>query len=190
MGPDGVPRSAGFERTRIRSDERLDYDQLDRVFDGRETAPAAVADPLALARRAAAALADRRRVGSLEIESFEPEFEFDSDGAVVGAKSVVQTEAHRLIEHLMILTNEQVAELCERRKVATLYRVHERPDPARVERLVAQLASLDVPTPPCPRASPRAGRPSWWGRSAASSRERRAGAGTGATPTLASCCAR
>ncbi len=150
VGPGGVPRSASFERTRIRSDERLDYDQLDRVFDGREAAPAAIADPLALARRAAAALADRRRVGSLEIESFEPEFEFDSDGAVVGAKSVAQTEAHRLIEHLMILMNEQVAELCERRKVATLYRVHERPDPARVERLVAQLASLDVPTPPLP----------------------------------------
>jgi ribonuclease R len=69
---------------------------------------------------------------------------------VVGARSVAQTEAHRLIEHLMILANEQVAELCERRKVATLYRVHERPDPARIGRLVAQLASLDVPTPPLP----------------------------------------
>ena len=31
-----------------------------------------------------------------------------------------------------------------------LYRVHERPEPARVERLVEQLASLDVPTPPVP----------------------------------------
>ena len=51
------------------------------------------------------------RRGSLEVESFEPEFEFDRDGAVVGARSVPsQTEAHRLIEHLMILTNEQVAE--------------------------------------------------------------------------------
>ena len=38
-------------------------------------------DPLALARRAAAALASRRSVGALEIESFEPEFEFDGDGS-------------------------------------------------------------------------------------------------------------
>ena len=146
----GDVRSARFERTRIRSDARLDYDQLDRVFAGAERAPEIVADPLALARRAAAALAARRRLGSLEVESFEPEFEFDSDGAVVAARSLAQTEAHRLIEHLMILTNEQVAELCEQRKVATLYRVHERPDPARIERLLAQLASLDVPTPPLP----------------------------------------
>ena len=31
-----------------------------------------------------------------------------------------------------------------------LYRVHERPDPASVARLAAQLAALDVPTPPLP----------------------------------------
>ena len=60
----------------------------------------------------------------------------------------------------MILTNERVAELLERRRVPTLYRVHEQPDPERIERLVEQLAALGVPTPPLPeRASrPRPGR--------------------------------
>ena len=44
---------------------------------------------LGLARRAAAALAAQAaRSASLEIESFEPEFEFDGDGAVVRAHSV------------------------------------------------------------------------------------------------------
>ncbi len=50
----------------------------------------------------------------------------------------------------MIAANEAVAGLLESRKVPTLYRIHERPEPARVERLVAQLAALDVPTPPLP----------------------------------------
>jgi ribonuclease R len=144
----GEPRSASFFRSRIRSDARLDYDQLDDFFAGRRSAPPAIAVPLSHARRAAAALAGRRSVGSLEIESFEPEFEFDPDGAVVRAHSVPQTEAHKLIEHLMILTNERVAELLERRGAATLYRVHEQPDPERVERLVEQLTALGVPTPP------------------------------------------
>jgi len=148
---DGEPRSANFFRSRIRSDARLDYDQLDEIFAGRAEPPEAVAKPLDLARRAAATLAMRRPVGSLEIESFEPEFAFDRDGAVIGAHSVYQTEAHKLIEHLMILTNERVAELCERRRISTVYRVHEQPDPQRVERLVEQLASLDVPTPPLPK---------------------------------------
>jgi ribonuclease R len=150
LGGDGEPRSSAFYRSAIRSDARLDYDQLDEVFAGRVAAPPAVAGPLALARRAAAARAARRPVGSLEIESFEPEFAFDDDGAVTGARSVHQTEAHKLIEYLMILTNEQVAELCERRSIPTIYRVHEQPDPQRVERLTEQLAALDVPTPPVP----------------------------------------
>jgi len=147
---DGEPRDARFYRSLIRSDARLDYDQLDEVFAGRERAPEPVAEPLAHARAAAAALAEKRRLGSLEVESFEPEFEFDGDGNVVRAHSVAQTEAHRLIEHLMILTNERVAELLERRGSATLYRVHEQPNPDRIRFLIEQLAALDLPTPPVP----------------------------------------
>ncbi len=143
----GAPSSASFYRSTIRSDARLDYDQLDRIFAHSDEAPEVVAEPLRLARQAAAALADRRPRGALEVESFEPEFEFDGSGDVVGAKSVPQTEAHQLIEHLMILTNEQVADLLEKRKAPTLYRVHEQPDPARVERLLDQLAAIDVPAP-------------------------------------------
>ncbi len=150
LGEDGQARAASFYRSRIRSDVRLSYEQLDEFFAGRSSPPAGVATPLELARRAAAALAGRRPVGALEIESFEPEFEFDSEGAVVGARSVPQTEAHKLIEHLMILTNERVAQLLERRGVPALYRVHEQPDPQRIARLVEQLAALDLPTPPLP----------------------------------------
>jgi len=145
----GEPLSAGFYRSLIRSDHRLNYDQLDEIFAGRARAPEAISGPLALAREAAAALAGRRTRASLEVESFEPEFRFE-DGQVVAAHSVPQTEAHRLIEHLMILTNERVAELLERRRIPTLYRIHEQPDPERIRRLIEQLAALDVPTPPLP----------------------------------------
>ncbi len=65
----------------------------------------------AAARDVAAALGERRAAGSLDVESAEPEFSFDAKGNVTGAHGVAQTEAHRLIERLMILTNEQVAEL-------------------------------------------------------------------------------
>jgi ribonuclease R len=48
----------------------------------------------------------------------------------------------------MILANEQVAETLTHGRRPTLYRVHESPEPAAIENLVAQLESLDVPTPP------------------------------------------
>ena len=147
----GEPGAVSFYRSRIRSDARLDYDQLDEFFAGRTQPPAEVAEPLGLARRAAATLAAKRPLGSLEIESFEPEFSFDAEEAVTGARSVPQTEAHKLIEHLMILANERVALLLEQRGVPTLYRVHEQPEPQRIELLVEQLEALDVPTPPLPK---------------------------------------
>ena len=102
-------------------------------------------------RGVAAALGARRALASaLVLESAEPEFEFDRSGDVVAAEPVHQTESHRLIEQLMIAANEQVARHLEQRRVPTLYRVHERPD-AVAQRLIEQLASLGVPTPPMPR---------------------------------------
>jgi ribonuclease R len=142
---------ASFYRSTIRSDERLDYERVDRVFAGEEPALEPWATPLAAAREAARALAEERdRQGALAIESVEPEFAFDRDGHVTGSVGVVHTEAHTLIEHLMILANEQVAKRLASGKVPTLYRVHERPAGSSAERLVAQLASVGVPTPPLP----------------------------------------
>jgi ribonuclease R len=151
LSQSGEPLSASFYRSLIRSDVRLDYDELDEIFAGRSRAPGAIAEPLGLARQAASALAGRRPRSSLEVESFEPEFRFE-DGQVTGAHSVPQTEAHRLIEHLMILTNERVAELLERRRVPTIYRVHDQPDPERIRRMVEQLAALEIPTPELPES--------------------------------------
>ena len=148
LGPGMAPRRTRFYRSRIRSDARLDYDQLDAIFAGRTTPPAEVAEPLSAAREVAAGLGEHRGATSLDIESAEPEFRFDSEGNVVAAHGVAQTEAHRLIERLMILTNEQVAERLERERVPAIYRVHAQPDPTRIERLVEQLAALGVPTPP------------------------------------------
>jgi ribonuclease R len=53
----------------------------------------------------------------------------------------------------MIAANEAVAASLESGSLPALYRVHERPDGTAAERLVEQLASLGVPTPPVPRAA-------------------------------------
>jgi ribonuclease R len=150
IGTRGV-RGASIYRSLIRSDARLNYERVDRIFAGSETAEAAWGAPLAAARAAAAALdALRRGRSAVVLESAEPDFRFDRRGDVVAGEPTMQTESHRLIEHLMIAANEQVAQFLQERKIPALYRVHERPESAAVDRLIEQLASLGVPTPPVP----------------------------------------
>ena len=142
---------AAFYRSLIRSDARLDYDRVDRIFAGGESAAEPWGEPLRAARAVAAQLqAKREGSGALVVESEEPEFSFDEHGNVSEIKAQVQTESHRLIEHLMIAANEAVAGLLAQRGVPCLYRVHERPEPERIERLADQLASLEIPTPALP----------------------------------------
>jgi ribonuclease R len=144
-------RRTAFHRSVIRSDARLDYPRVDRVFAGLERAEEPWSAPLAAAREVAGALgAAREARGALAVESAEPEFAFSREGHVTSLAPSEATESHRLIEHLMIAANEAVATLLESRHLPALYRVHEPPDPPRIERLVEQLAALDVPTPPAP----------------------------------------
>jgi ribonuclease R len=145
---------AAFYRSLIRSDERLSYERVDQIFAGTQRASAPWGEPLQAARDVAAVLEEDRRKGhsgALTLDSSEPEFSFDGDGNVSEICMRVQTESHRLIEHLMIAANEAVARLLSERGTPALYRVHERPEPERVKRLVDQLSSLEVPTPPVPK---------------------------------------
>jgi ribonuclease R len=150
MEMDGADvKSVSFHRSTVRSDKRLTYGEVDQLFGGRTRAEEPWGEPLEIAREVARALSARR--DSLEFGSFEPTFEFDSDGHVTGVRYEAQTESHRLIEMLMILANEQVAGYLADRRLPSLYRVHERPEPQSVTYLTEQLASLDIPTPPLPK---------------------------------------
>lgn len=148
---------AAFHRSCIRSDRRLTYEEVDAIFAGEARAEEPWGEPLRIAREVAAALEVRRaRTRALELSGTEPEFTFDAAGHVASSAQRVQTESHRLVEHLMIAANEQVATLLAERGIPALHRVHEQPDPTAAERLVDQLDSLGLPTPPLPEAmSPR-----------------------------------
>ena len=141
--PEGEPR---IYRSVIRSDARLTYGEAER----REAEPKIV-DALELTDLLTARLRELRFArGALRIETPEVAFEFDAQGGVARAWMESEPTAHRLVEELMIAANEAVAELLSSRRREALYRVHERPDPEAVERLLAKLAGLRVPTPPAP----------------------------------------
>jgi ribonuclease R len=154
--PFGADLQAGeplFYRSVIRSRGRLTYGQAERILAGNEQADAEIHGGLRLAERLATELRRRRFArGALRIETREITFAFDGKGGVERAWSESEPHAHMLVEELMILANEAVGALLAGRRRDALYRVHERPDPQAIERLLAVLADLGVPTPAAPDA--------------------------------------
>jgi ribonuclease R len=120
----------------IRSAERMTYTNVNKVIEGDPEMTARYAPLVQDFRRMKelALLLNRRRNarGSIDFDLPEPIIEFDNDGRML---SIVRSErniAHRLIEEFMLAANEAVAQYLEKRGVASLHRVHEKPDPKKV----------------------------------------------------------
>jgi ribonuclease R len=81
-----------------------------------------------------ALLLNRKRVrrGSIDFDLPEPLIEFDEWGAMTGVTRAPRNIAHRLIEEFMLAANEAVAGHLEHSGIASIYRIHETPDPRRV----------------------------------------------------------
>jgi len=145
------PGTPLFYRSVIRSDARLTYGQAQRILREGERIDAEVEEGLRLAERVATELRRRRFArGALRIETREINFTFDGHGGVEAAWAETEPHAHMLVEELMIVANEAVGALLAGRRREALFRVHERPDPQAIERLLTVLADLEVPTPPAP----------------------------------------
>jgi len=120
----------------IRSAERMTYTAVNAVIEGdaamRERY-ATLVSTFELMRDLALILNHKRhRRGSIDFDLPEPVIEFDEFGLM---KSITRSErniAHRLIEEFMLSANECVAEYLNAKGIASLYRIHEKPDAKRV----------------------------------------------------------
>jgi len=120
----------------IRSAERMTYTAVNAVIEGdaamRERYAPLVAGFELMRDLALILNRKRERRGSIDFDLPEPLIEFDEFGLM---KSIARSErniAHRLIEEFMLSANECVAEYLESKRIASLYRVHEKPDAKRV----------------------------------------------------------
>ena len=120
----------------IRSAERMTYTNVNLVLEGdpglRQHYHKYV-DVFELMRELALIL-NRKRVrrGSIDFDLPEPVIEFDENGLMKGVTRSERNIAHRLIEEFMLAANECVASYLEKKNVASIYRIHEKPDPKRV----------------------------------------------------------
>ncbi len=120
----------------IRSAERMTYTAVNAVIEGDAAAReryGALVPTFELMRDLAMILNRKReRRGSIDFDLPEPVIEFDEFGLMKGVTRSERNIAHRLIEEFMLSANECVAQYLESKRVASLYRIHEKPDAKRV----------------------------------------------------------
>jgi ribonuclease R len=126
-----------FYRSRICSKARLTYDHVDDVFLGRAEPGPTYKAALAAARAAAI---DRTR--ERQDHGRQAEFIIDK-GQVTDLSWRQASEAHQLIERLMVLTNEAVARFLTQRNTPAIYRTHTA-SPERQAMAAARLRSLGL----------------------------------------------
>ncbi len=120
----------------MRSAARLTYTQVQAARNGNPddtTGPLMqpVIEPL---YGAYAALSQaRQKRGTLELDIPERRVIIGGDGKVSAIVERERLDSHKLIEEFMILANVAAAEMAGAAKAPTLYRIHDRPDAAKLD---------------------------------------------------------
>src|SRR5205823_14606097 len=82
--------------------------------------------------------------GALELELSEYRVVLDAEQRPAAIIPMARLDSHRLIEEFMVLANVAAAEELEAQRQPCIYRVHDAPDPEKVEDLRALLAETEI----------------------------------------------
>ena len=91
-----------------------------------------------------ALLKAREERGTLDLDIAERRVFLGADGHIDRIVPRTRLDSHRLIEEFMIAANVAAAEALEKRRQPCMYRVHDAPEPTRVEALRQFLEGLDL----------------------------------------------
>lgn len=87
---------------------------------------------------------DRMAHGSLDLDMPETKIFVDAKGYADRLEKIEQDESHQLIEEFMLAANEAVARLTRTHSLPSLYRVHDEPDPEKLEDYRGLLAASGI----------------------------------------------
>jgi ribonuclease R len=132
----GNMRSSRMTAGVIRSAERMTYTNVNKVIEGDAEALeryAALASRFRDMKELALLLNARRNEhGSIDFDLPERVIEFDAQQRMVNIGRSERNIAHRLIEEFMLAANRAVDGYLLKRGIASLHRVHEKPDAKKV----------------------------------------------------------
>lgn len=128
----------------IESKHRLTYTKVNEVYEDPKSNPDydEVKDSLFLMLELSDILQARReKLGAIDFDKDEVDLKVNKQGEVYEIDVRDRGIAERLIENFMVTTNETVARLMRYSEWPSIYRIHEKPDPAKM-RDFAGLASI------------------------------------------------
>lgn len=86
----------------------------------------------------------RDKSGAMDFESTETRIVFGENKKIREIVPVERNEAHKLIEECMLRANVAAAQLLEEKELPALYRIHEGPNPDKLENLREFLKEMDM----------------------------------------------
>ncbi len=144
MDRNGRLRGHRFMRAMMRSQAKLSYEEAQAIIDGGTGPSPAVRDAVLEAYAAfKVRLKERAKRAPLDLELSERKILLGQHGLVDDVAVRDRFDAHRLIEEFMIMANVAAAEALEKAKLPLVYRVHDTPDPEKLEQVRTYLQTLD-----------------------------------------------
>ena len=86
----------------------------------------------------------RKKRGAIDFDTTETRIVFDDNGKIEDIVPVMRNDAHRIIEECMLAANVSAARFFERRKMPSIYRIHDLPQMEKLEDLRAFLGELGL----------------------------------------------
>ena len=134
-----------FAKSVIRSKARFTYEQVMAVISTKQgLKPKERKTILAIHELAQQLRRNRFAAGALDMDVPEAQILLDEKGMMTGIEVRPYDESHQLVEECMVAANEAVAKELWTRGVKILARLHEPPDPEKLEDLRANLAKIGI----------------------------------------------
>lgn len=135
--PRAAIRKKWFGRTVIKSNFRLTYEQAQDIIEGTADSPDTELQTaiMVLNKLAGILKGKRRKAGAIDFSRPEMKVLCDETGHPIDVYQKISKEANWLIEEFMLLANRSVAEFVAATGKTFVYRVHDVPNPEKLESL-------------------------------------------------------
>lgn len=144
---EGALKNRWFGKTVIRSNQRFTYEKAQEVID---TGKGKFFEELNVLNEIAKKLRKRKfKKGAIDFETSEVSFDLDENGVPKRIFIKKRMDTNKLIEDFMLLANREVAHFLyegqkhkEGKRRGVIYRIHDRPNPEKMESLLILLRAL------------------------------------------------